>query len=660
MKKVLVFLLIAFIMLSTGVFAEENVVNGTVLDTLGKPAANVAVYLIQAPACPVKQAQLLEKTQTNDEGKFAFGSRTLEINDTQSIEVIAYEPGKILGSQVFNYYQKPIFSDIKISSFELGNKTGKVVDENGNPIEGVSVSLKMAISFSPVSGSTTSCIYFNILKDIINFPSATSDKDGDFTLSGVPVAVSTFFNAIKPGYALEEDEMMMYFASSKPINIPLKLTMVPSGGINGKVVNAEGKPAQLRVALRGKKNPGTTYDVKSNADGTFEIKDIFPANYIIYYSEKNPNNSLPFTIREIDINAGNPTNIGTLKTATTVQFSGTLLDSNMKPVSDENIVLSEKTDCFISVESVSDSKGMFKLQIVPGEYSIRNYKTGSSRIHFDDLGEVEINSKGLLNYSLKKHPVKFVKGIVFDTDNKPASKITINTGFDQVETDDNGNFVLQLPFDKDRYSYYFDQYGDGEETITLVATDNKKLGVTFKTTESNWLKNQISIKLIEMKPVNIFVTTNTGKPVEGAKISSRFMTEQYKTDAAGKAVITTLPMGADSRMNILNPAELDNRYGGSDSLVIDAQHSQSLYTYVFPPSQTIKGIVENVKGEPISGIRITLDERFSNPIAVTDNEGRFEFEHVKRYQSYQDNQLHLLAYDDGERNGGFMKLSGLL
>jgi len=165
----------------------------------------------------------------------------------------------------------PEFLKFKVELAKPKCVKGIVVDTAGQPIEGVKVSATEILSDDgfgyPCAGER----------------SATSDKQGKFEICDLPSGTMSIRRRSKSLY--------LKYSISEKYDIPsdnIKLVMVGTGTIIGKVVGKDGKRPEGGISVKlepeGGSKPGTrgfSGRLRLNDEGTFEIKGIPPGKYII-------------------------------------------------------------------------------------------------------------------------------------------------------------------------------------------------------------------------------------------------------------------------------------------------------------------------------------------------------------------------------------------
>ena len=623
-------------MLSAGVFAEEKSVSGTVVDMDGNPVAGISLYLIDYTPSSIQQYKLIEKTRSDTDGKFLFKNQYNLSSSSQEM-IVAYQQGKMLGWLVYKNSQD-FNKNIEIKVNEVGSISGKVIDENGHPIEGARV-------FPQLSYTTMSSIrnvsFLNIYeaRDILGIEGCVTDKDGNFELVDVPIYTRSY-KAIKKGYeTIDCSESNLAFTREQ-FEKPQRIIMGISGGVTGKVTDSKGDLSQARVAFGRIYNDKYFYSTESSDKGDFEIMDMLPGKYKVSYFENSPYSWLPFSIEEIEVKAGEMLNIGALRKLQTVTFSGTLLDANNKPAAnmllfaapkEKNFVVSRSTNRIFSTSS-TDVKGNYLLKLVPGSYNIGANGIKGNFPRKENFGEIIIPQKGLVNHIIKLKPVKTFNGIVYDSNNNPAANITIDSDFDRTISDKNGKFSLRIRND--------------EDFIIVSASDGNKSAAALKINIQDYLNKPIILKLQEIKPVKVMVTDYMDKPIADVPVRSSFFSEMYYTDKDGFATLNTIPSGIEETL-VVN-YRLMNK-----ALKIDADHSKPLYICKFPQEYVISGTVVNSAGLPINNAKVFMGNQ-DTPLLYTNEKGIFSFETPGII-----NDGYIWAYSYNNEECGYTKLTSV-
>ena len=556
MKKLVLFLIMLSVF-SAVVFAAEKSVSGIVVNSAGNPVAGIAVYLIESIEFPAQKSRLLAKTETDTNGKFSFLDQEIKTDDSKEVKLFVYQPGKLMGWYFIYAPCFPMLTEIYISVYPVSSKTGFVTDDNGKPLEGVQVSAGSMLNKSTYFDQQFDA---SILTGIVELPKAITNKDGKFIMPDTPEIVSEF-NVSKSGYAKQEIE-----SDSNTYFTPKKIKMVQCGSMKGKAVEPNGKSAEIRINIVNSET-ANYYCAATSKDGSFEIKDIVPGDYQIKYSSISPDSDMPFAIDEVKVAAGETTDIGIIKEKSTTILSGILLDSNNKPLSGYRICAAGNSIAY----TTTDINGKYEMQVIAGEICV-SVTSSDQLISFIESSKLYVSAIGLTNHIVKLPAFKVVYGTVIDQENKPVIGAIVSGECHYfTKSDKDGKFELSLSSNHPRFS------DASNASIEINAMYGSKLGISIDTNMKDILKKKFILKLKEIKPINILVTDDTGKPFEGASVM-HVPWQPYRTNKEGKVTISSVPSGSESSLLLIAPYSREGN-SSNNKIIIDSNHSKPIYTF---------------------------------------------------------------------------------
>ncbi len=228
---------------------ETKWLSGRILDTEGVGVAGATVLAfpatrslrrccMQAPSTPL--------TKTDPDGWFRFS------NLHPGVELIAFKSVEMLVSRVVDT------SGPHILTFPQGKfLEGIVQDEEGNPVKNAllrayvrpdrAASLKMG---QPVENK--------------------SDSNGSFRIGPVAPGTSVLLEATRPGYQVVRATVRVEASAAVSRSI---LTLKNGERLTGSIVSSDGTPLP-GVLLTARQRDGVSLQVRSSADGIFEISGI--------------------------------------------------------------------------------------------------------------------------------------------------------------------------------------------------------------------------------------------------------------------------------------------------------------------------------------------------------------------------------------------------
>lgn len=201
-----------------------------------------------------------------------------------------------------------------------------------------------------------------------------------------------------------------------------------------------------------------------------------------------------------------------------------------------------------------------------------------------------------------------------------------------------GEFVVDLPTRTPAYCYlkvraegYTPMRGFWRTSESLSTRDPLPEEVTFQ------MKPGITVGGVvlneQQQPVQgATVLFSAGAHQPGQRITPTFWQEEYTTDEEGRWRCEIAPRGMSSgSININHPDYALYTSNRSVDKAIDELKTQT-YQWTLRDSFTIRGVVTDPKGVPVSGAHLAVGtlNAYSDdgPFAVTDEDGRYEFRRI--------------------------------
>jgi thiol-disulfide isomerase/thioredoxin/protocatechuate 3,4-dioxygenase beta subunit len=332
-------------------FEEGLWLKGRVVDAEeGKPLAGVSVNLVKNAAGNYQTAV------TDKSGSFRFcvpsGEVTVLVNQTPAGQV---QSGDYMCSESVSEKEAVpvtirIPKDLMLPPQKGAN--GVVVDSADKPVAGARVDF---INFHGASGVT----------------SVTTDSQGKFSYDEI-IARGTSVRAQK-GDSATAAAIEVLGAN------PLKLKLIEHAlaTVHGKCTTDDGsspagKPVNLTL-WNGNSGQAVANTV-TDANGEFEFKDLVPGSYGAGIQTEGYANSWSHTFQ---VTAGATKECSLTLKAANSKISGTVLDSNGKPMS--GAVVCEQGQ---GSQTVTDANGKFTLSHVPKDLNIVTVMSGGSMMGF--------------------------------------------------------------------------------------------------------------------------------------------------------------------------------------------------------------------------------------------------------------------------------------
>jgi peroxiredoxin len=240
--------------------SPQYTINCIVRTPDGQPAANASIGI----ACSVGYSSEEETTVTDSNGKANMQTESLD-------DAFIYAAYENMAVKTFVPLTKDKTDyDITLSpASELSTLSGSVVDENGKPITGASVSMSGTIKMK--SGATLS----------ISSSNTISDNDGKFRFIGLTADQGYQVNISKTGFIQTTIERAIKGKEDALLD-PIKLIPATSF-VAGKLVNTRGKPIAGAIISCNE----TNQHVMTDANGAFRINNVNKGSVNITYCVLN-------------------------------------------------------------------------------------------------------------------------------------------------------------------------------------------------------------------------------------------------------------------------------------------------------------------------------------------------------------------------------------
>ena len=564
------------------------------------------------------------KTKFNDSGRKNVTVKFTS-EDTYEASSSDYTVVAIIDEATTNLTVDPI-DDIEVG--KPTNVTGKVTDEEGNPIAGVPVSVKVG-------------------DQVVN---GTTDEDGKFSIPVTPedanVDEVTVSVPAKDGYAPAEETV--------PVDIEKQdanLTVDPIDDleagketpVTGTVTDDNGEPvanAPVTVKVGDKTYTGTTdEDGKFSIPVTPEESGETPVEVSVGETDKTkPANKT--TTANVDKQDANLT-VDPIKNAEAgkeVPVTGKVTDEEGKPVAGAPVTVKVGDKEYTGN---TDQDGKFSIPVTP--------ETSGKQPVEVSVGETDTTKPAnkTTNANVAKQDAKVTVDPIADA--KAGKEVPV-TG---KVTDEQGNPVANAPVNVtvDGKTYTGTTDEDGNYNIPVTPTKEGNLPVNVSvgpTNKTNGAKANTTAKVTKQeptvtvdpvsdaevgKPTNVTgkVTDEEGKPVAGAPVSVKVGDKTYNgtTDKDGKFSIPVTPEESGSTPVQVTVGATNTTKAKTVNDSITASKVATKLTVTAPKSVTvgdkyaINGTLKDADNKAIANAPVSINVDGKKLSATTDSKGKF-------------------------------------
>lgn len=324
------------------VFADTIMPIAFMMDLLGG-TGTIAGKVTGANNSPLAGAMVSTIPTTYGQTTNEFGNFLIENVNAGTITIIVTKQGYSQSNQnvtVNAGITTVTYITLITSTATNGTITGKITDNNNNPIVGASISTQPPTTV------------------------AQSNNQGNYTIANV-VPGNYLVNASKSGYT--GSELSVVVNSGGTVTANLQLTQVVSyGAIAGTIRDNLGNPI---VGASVSTSPSTN-TVFSDNNGNYTLANIVPGTYSVQASKTGYNSNSVNAI--VVANNTVTVDITLTTTVTNGTITGRITDTSGNGINSVEITTQPTT---ISV--ITDNSGYYTLSnITPGTYTVNAVKTG--------------------------------------------------------------------------------------------------------------------------------------------------------------------------------------------------------------------------------------------------------------------------------------------
>lgn len=503
--------------------------------------------------------------------------------------------------------QVPLPSPLTITLDASSKVSGRVVDLDGKPIAGASISLQRSRS----EGFGGRGMQFQMSTD------ETTDGDGKF-----------LFDAVDPGtIALEARALGMQKKSMPSVEVPsgkdlsdLSFVLEPGATLEGRVLSADGQPvagAEVgSVEEGGERGMGRGFAERSptDGDGRYRLESLIPGTL----SVEATSDSYPRTVKNIELKPG--LNRLDLTLTGGLDVSGRVLDQNGAAILGAIVRLDARGRFFGGPQAQSGQDGSFRLTgIAPGDYNLDASRDGYAPLQ-DDV-PVRVESAPVSGLVIKLNQGGAIAGTILGLDPKQFGEVEVRAdraGWNGVRPDYKGNYRLE-------------NLAPGEYTVEARWGTSGRRATGTATLPAG--APEVRLDLSFGVGIALAGTVMQGEtPAEGAVVAA------VKLDADGNGWGRTDHEGK-FRIEALEPGRyrLDLTWNGATHTeTLDLSSDRELSIDL--PAATVSGLlVDAQNNQPVVGASVTLEPQsqqegprfwMGNRGATSDSSGRFTLRNI--------------------------------
>ncbi len=531
--------------------------------------------------------------------------------------------------------------NVKVTLFEPARVGGRVVDKQGEPVEGATVTAEVRIGYNQLD------------LDGRNGLAVQTDAKGWFMFEQIPEPARLHIEVMCKGYARYTTRT---YGKPAPGTYPvragqedLEIVLEPGGCLKGQLV-LNGKNYERKgILVWASKPESKSCRARTDANGAFEIIGLGTGSYKISIWARSileltkaglvcepvlvdidlQEDGLPLTL---ELKEGFRVPVRVYDQDTGGGVPNTWVSASLK----------ENNEIQVS-SGQTDFEGRCSLSLRPGEYTLVVYGWEEGRRSkfskdFEIMDNNEING---VEIGIKSRP--YVAGWLVDSNNNPVvGQVHLDYGISPAKTDANGAFVAPEP-------HY---YGRDDKEVCFAFDAQKKRGRMFLW-DPNEVTNDIEIQVEPLAQIRGRIVDEKGNPINWAEPELHIMLSKQRgrcvhfgnwlwkldRDEDGEFLFKDVPVGLPLKVFV------EGR-GGQESVVIEklpAGETFDVGNMVLKPDKEfvayknqmdgkLTGQVFDANNQPLAGIKVQVLARWSSDSITdtTDLNGRYEFEGLPR------------------------------
>jgi protocatechuate 3,4-dioxygenase beta subunit len=612
---------------------DRATLTGKVHDRQGKPVPDAKIMLYRIVGSRfqplLRRAELLEQRRSSDDGTFSI----VVPNKRDQGCIIVQKEGLAIGGADW-WMGEDSKCDILLDRPE--ELTGYVVDENDRPVVDAQVSIVEGIIRTRKHRERV---------DYLSWPVSScmdvkTDENGRFTFRNLPAESRVSLRVRKAGLATVQDDYGR--ARLSPGQSEVKLVMPPEASVKGIVRNrADGRPMPdirvVAVPMMAWPSPEEQFRsvaAVSAGDGGFRIGGLPAIRYTIQL-EPPVRGMAEWVAEPVDVSLAAGETIdgvelelmkgGVLEVLVTDSTTG-------KPIDNAEILVTDsERQQYPSLESCTDSTGVARFRVLPGDHAVQTVDAGTYNRQWHD--QISVADGQTRQFVLALIPYSKIAGVVRDPDGNPLKGVELGvsgSGLTEssVVTDANGRFEL---------SWVAGDIDINTPTGLIVARDAERNLATAVQIDSQ--TRSLNLKLEPGVTLTGRILSFEGTPLVNAAVvvllheSDAFFDANlqwtFTAAANGSFEVKALPAGQQYEIRAYAK-------GHGDGVVLVDNQSVSNNHFdvgtIKPPraNLSVSGVVVDSDGLPVTGVDVAYCRKNGRPVSLpetpfsrTDSEGKF-------------------------------------
>jgi protocatechuate 3,4-dioxygenase beta subunit len=618
----------------TIVEAKEMVVyNGLVTNLAGEPIQDVNVRCDLMYHRPWKFTEGEAHVFTNMQGLFQIGPLTVIDRKKGSRTLIFEHPDYAIGWFTPDSSRDVDPNSVKVKLLEPSFVAGRIIDEQGNPIERAKVEARIQTEIDRQ-------YYYYYLKEM-NSRAVISDAEGYFYFEKIPNVAKLHLMATKQGYAAYSTSDN-YPGDSYPIHAGQEdviIELKPGMSIRGQLVYDGSAYKEKDIMIFANGEDARCWG-KTDENGQFEIPGLKEGNYTIRIDDGYlADAGLSCTaLTNFEVNFDVPISEVKFVLQKGIAAEVTITEQDTgEPVRKVKVRATLPDDKNSSIASgFTDEKGKCTIRLVHGEYLLlaQGWKNGRSHM-FSKHFSIKSDSENVnVEFAIKSRPM--IWGWLTDANDNPVQG-TVTFGNQPVKSKENGEFAIAEPWEI-----------PGGIHIGYALDKTKKLGRGFFWKKSDG-PNDLEIVVEPLVTITGRVTNQKGDGVGNLSPklyillghgSSRSMSKtvwNLSIEPGGNFVFTGVPVGLPLRVSVKKPGY----HGGIELPELEVGETLELEDIVLKPlhdfengktnwTGILTGRVINESNEPVVGVRVHTQTGGKLVKDTTDTKGRYKLRGLPR------------------------------